>query len=103
MANKETKTPKIELSEGDIKITGDRLVLGLNVDKEKSKDRSNMSIENPVISLQTDREFREDLISILLTIANLSEKEFSPEEIVKLFKKHKELYKNYKQEGSNKK
>ncbi len=91
---KEINAPKLELSEGDIKITGEELDLGFQ------ETQTNMRIKNPVISIPYNKEVLDDLISAALTPGNLYEKESRPEDVVKLFKKNKELYKNYKQEES---
>lgn len=70
----------MESKEGKIRIKCDKLVLGLDMDKDmdkvidKRKDRSNLSIENPVIDIPTNKKFRENRISVLLVIANITEK-----------------------------
>ncbi|ODS40586.1 MAG: hypothetical protein A7315_08160 [Candidatus Altiarchaeales archaeon WOR_SM1_79] len=113
MANKkqtkEIKLPKVELKEGNIRITGDKLVLGLNVDKDidKSKDRSNVSIENPVIDIATDEQFREDLMAIIMVLVDVTSAKqggmAGPKAITKAIKDYKKAYKDFKKEEAEEK
>jgi len=96
------KQPKLELKEGNIKITGDRLVLGLDIDK--STDKSNIAIEKPVVELPFNEKVVEDLISSILLAANLSRKEIADmKTLKKLFNEHREAYRELKKESAEEK
>jgi len=92
------KETKVELKEGNIKITGDRLVLGLDIDK------SNIAIEKPVVELPFNEKVVEDLISSILLAANLSRKEIADTKTLKkLFNEHRGAYRELKKESAEEK
>ncbi|ODS36128.1 hypothetical protein BEH94_01850 [Candidatus Altiarchaeales archaeon WOR_SM1_SCG] len=64
---KETTAPKVELKEGNITITGDELDLGFKEDTQ-----ANMRIKNPVVSIPYNKEVLDDMASILMLLADIT-------------------------------
>ena len=102
---KETTAPKVEIKEGNITITGDELDLGLI---DKSKDiKTNMRIRNPVVSIPYNKEVLDDMASILMLLADITNAKngglAGPEAIKKVLKGYKEAYKEFKKEEAEEK
>ena len=89
---KETTAPKVELKEGNITITGDELNLGVKA----------VNIKNPVVSIPYNKEVLDDLASILLLLADVTNAKqgglAGPETIKKVLKDYKKAYKDFKKE-----
>ncbi len=100
---KEISLPKVKLTGGNIRITGEELELGVR-DKDivdKGKD-VNVRLKNPVIELPTDKELIEELIPTLWMLADVTNAKqgglAGAETIKKLFKEYKNAYKEHKKE-----
>jgi len=102
---KETTAPKVELKEGNITITGKKLSMGVKDNSNKKFDvESNIVIDDPVVSIPYNKEVLDDLASILLLLADVTNAKqgglAGPETIKKVLKDYKKAYKDFKKEGA---
>ena len=91
--SEEGKPMKVDIREGNIRITGDRLILSGDLGSE------NLTIENPVIEVPAGRELLDELIPALWTIAGLTGNNvFHPGSVKKAFKSYQKVYREHKKE-----
>ena len=96
--SEEGKPMKVDIGEGNIRITGDRLILGGDLSSE------NLTIENPVIEIPANKDPLDELIPAMWTIAGLTGNDiFQPQLVKRAFKGYQKAYRQHKKESSEKK